>query len=360
MRTDSDRDSGHYGVMADVTYRMLGLLTQLQTGRRFTGRELAARLGVSPRTLRRDVERLREYGYPVSTQPGPSGFYRLAAGQTLPPLVLDDDEAVATLVGLALLGATEPRESAHGNAFELPNERPGPDGHTVVSGGAEGGGGIGSAADRAFGKIDQFLPKRLRPRVSALRMTVETAPQEAPAINPEALAMLGGAAARNEHVVFTYTDRERATSRRRVEPYREVHVRQRWYLLGWDVDRADWRVFRLDRIDGIRTTATYFTPRPLPSRSAAEFLREGMRTPRHRAVVTVAAPAAALGDALKYLDCEVAALDADRCRVTTRVDSFEWLILRIGLLGADFTIEEPAEFRARARELADRLRRAAT
>ncbi|MFI6871265.1 helix-turn-helix transcriptional regulator [Nocardia sp. NPDC050406] len=340
--------------MADVTYRMLELLAQLQTGRRFSGQELATRLGVSPRTLRRDVERLREYGYPVSTQPGPSGFYQLAAGRTLPPLVLDDDEAVATLVGLALLGATEARDTVRDNGFDTdPADE-------SMSGRAERGDGIGSAADRAFGKIDQFLPKRLRPRVSALRETVETAPQTAPPINAEALATLGAAAARHEHLVFTYTSRDGTDSRRRVEPYREVHLRQRWYLLAWDVERTDWRVFRLDRMTEIATTATYFEPRALPARSAADFVREGMRTPRYRAVLTVAAPAAVLGDALKSLDCDIAPVDARRSRVTTLVDSFDWLVLRVGLLGVDFTIEEPAEFRERAVELADLLRRAAT
>lgn len=381
--------------MADVTRRMLELLAQLQTGRRFSGQELAARLEVSPRTLRRDVERLRGYGYPVSTQPGPTGFYRLAAGRTLPPLVLDDDEAVATLVGLALLGATvpleAPRDSEPGPA--VPTIEPGASaargGPAARGGGTEPGEGteftaatrhgatterigasgrgetldraadIGSAADRAFGKLDQFLPKRLRPRVSALRATVETAPQSAPAVAPEVLATVGAAAAGHEYLTFGYTGRDGTASQRRVEPYRAVHLRLRWYLVAWDVDRADWRAFRIDRMSEVTGTARHFPPRPLPARSATEYVRAGMSTPRHRAVVTVSAPAAQLADALKYLDWDIEALGPDSCRVTTRVDSFEWLILRVGLLGAAFTIEEPAEFRARALELADRLRHAA-
>ncbi|WP_306364711.1 YafY family protein [Nocardia sp. CC227C] len=407
--------------MADVTRRMLELLAQLQTGRRFSGHDLAARLEISPRTLRRDVERLREYGYPVSTQPGPSGFYRLAAGRTLPPLVLDDDEAVATLVGLALLGATEPLEPS----APLREKGTGPTrrgaGHTGVADPAGGhnsattdhtgsadhtattdhtgatdrgsttdhtgatdhsaatdpreatdrraatdpgtttdrGATIGAAADRAFGKIDQFLPKRLRPRVSALRATVETAPQSAPAVDPEVLATVGAAAAGHEYLTFGYTGRDGTASHRRVEPYRVVHLRLRWYLVAWDVERGDWRAFRIDRMAEVTGTARQFAPRPLPARSATEYVRAGMSTPRHRAVVTVAAPAAQLADALKYLDWDIEALGPDRCRVTTRVDSFEWLILRVGLLGAEFTIEEPAEFRDRALVLADRLRRAA-
>ncbi|MEU8895860.1 YafY family protein [Nocardia sp. NPDC048505] len=320
--------------MADVTRRMLDLLAQLQTGRRFSGQELAARLEVSPRTLRRDVERLREYGYPVSTQPGPSGFYRLAAGRALPPLVLDDDEAVATLVSLALLGATTPRE---------PHD--GPE-------------GFAPAADRAFGKLDQFLPARLRPAVLALRETVETAPQNAPAVAPETLAAVGRAAARHEHLTFSYISRDGTRSRRRVEPYRAIHLHLRWYLLAWDVERADWRSFRLDRAEEIAATASRFAPRPLPARSGAEYLREGLSVARHRAVVTVEATAATVADVLKFQDCEIEALGARRCRVTTRVDSFEWLIVQVGLIGAEFVIEEPAEFREHAVRLADRLRRA--
>ncbi|GAB2681440.1 helix-turn-helix transcriptional regulator [Nocardia goodfellowii] len=319
--------------MADVTRRMLELLAQLQTGRRFSGHELAARLEISPRTLRRDVERLREYGYPVSTQPGPSGFYRLAAGQTLPPLVLDDDEAVATLVGLTLLGATTSREPVDGNGFA-------------------------PAADRAFGKLDQFLPHRLRPAVAALRDTVEAAPQNAPTVRPEALAVLGTAATRHEYVTFTYTSRDGRTSHRRVEPYRAVHLHLRWYLLAWDVQQADWRTFRLDRIDEISLTASHFAPRPLPARTGTEYLREGLTAAHHRAVVTIDTSAAAVADVLKFQDCEIESLGPDRCRLSTRVDSFEWLVLQVGLIGADFVIEEPAEFRDRAIELADRLRRA--
>ncbi|MEV6769107.1 WYL domain-containing protein [Nocardia sp. NPDC051030] len=320
--------------MPDVTRRMLELLAQLQTGRQFTGQDLADRLAISPRTLRRDVERLREYGYPVRTQPGPSGFYQLAAGRTLPPLVLDDDEAVATLLALALLGATSAPDS-------------------------DGPAGIGPAADRAFGKLDQFLPKRLRPRVTALRTTVEAAPQSAPAVDPEQLSTLGLAAARHELVTFDYVSRDGQVSRRRVEPYREVHLHLRWYLLAWDTERGDWRTFRLDRVSEITSTAIPFTPRPLPARSATDYLREGLTATRHQAVVTVDAPATQVGDTLKFQDCDIEPLTPESCRITAWVDSFEWLVLNIALIGADFTIEHPAEFRHRSLELARRLHTAA-
>ncbi|MGI5229769.1 helix-turn-helix transcriptional regulator [Actinoallomurus sp. CA-142502] len=319
-----------------MTHRTLELLAHLQTGRRFSGEELAARLDVSPRTLRRDVERLREYGYPVTTRPGPSGFYQLSAGRTLPPLILDDDEVVATLAGLALLGSTTAPDSA-----------------------ADSRGGIGPAADRAYGKIDQFLPKRLRPRVTAFRATVEAAPQFAPNVDADVLAILGSASARHERVTFTYTSRTGGTTARRVEPYRQVHFRLRWYLLAWDLDRADWRTFRLDRVSAISATGTPFTPRPLPARSAAAYLREEVSAGRHQAVVVVDAPPAMVGDALRFQDFDLVPLPGGRSRVTAWVDSFEWLTLNLVPIGADFLIEEPAEFRDRCRELASRLKRAA-
>jgi predicted DNA-binding transcriptional regulator YafY len=320
----------------DMTHRTLQLLAHLQTGRRFSGEELAARLDISPRTLRRDVERLREYGYPVTTRPGPSGFYQLSAGRTLPPLMLDDDEVVATLAGLALIGSTTAPDPV-----------------------ADSRGGIGTAADRAYGKIDQFLPKRLRPRVTAFRATVEAAPQPAPEVEADVLAILGSASARHELVTFAYTSRTGDTTTRRVEPYRQVHFHLRWYLLAWDLGRADWRTFRLDRISGISATGTPFTPRPLPARSAAAYLREEVSAGRHQAVVVIDAPPAVVGDALRFQDFDVVPLPGDRSRVTAWVDSFEWFALNLLPIGADFRIEEPAEFRDRCGELASRLERAA-
>ncbi|WP_249359274.1 helix-turn-helix transcriptional regulator [Nocardia cyriacigeorgica] len=323
--------------MSDTTGRMLELLATLQTGRRFSGRDLSARLGVSARTLRRDIDRLRAYGYPVTTQPGPTGYYQLAAGRTLPPLVLDDDEAVATLIALALLGATT-------------TDEPPANGHTA----------IGAAADRAFGKIDQFLPTRLRLRAEAVRASLEAAPLIAPSVDAELLALLGAAAGAHERVNFDYIDKSGARTARRVEPYRQVNLHLRWYLLAWDLDRGDWRTFRLDRISNAMATGARFTARPLPAESGLAYLRAGLTARRYRAVAVVDASAAAIRDALKFQDCDIEALGADRSRVITRVDSFEWLVLQLALTGADFVIEEPAEFRDRCRDLGERLLRAAT
>ncbi|MFC7550040.1 helix-turn-helix transcriptional regulator [Plantactinospora sp. GCM10030261] len=238
--------------MADVTRRMLALLAVLQSGRSFPGDELARRLDVSPRTLRRDVERLRSYGYPVTTQPGPGGYYRLSAGSRLPPLLLDDDEAVATLVGLAALAATTA-----------------PDGPA----------GLDIAARTAYDKIDQLLPPALRPKVRALRGTLEAAPQVGAPAEPRVLTELATASQRHEIVTFDYRTVRGVTGRREVEPYRQVLRRLRWYLFGWDRDRADWRVFRTDRVVDLRRTGRFFAPRPLPTDSAQAYLRDVMGAP---------------------------------------------------------------------------------
>ncbi|MBT2484702.1 MULTISPECIES: YafY family protein [unclassified Microbacterium] len=234
--------------MADVTQRMLALLATLQGGGSFSGADLAGRLSVTPRTLRRDVERLRGYGYPVLTRPGPGGSYRLGVGQRLPPLVLDDDEAVATIVALASLAAAAPT-------------RPG---------------GLNDAAVRAYGKIEGLLPTRLRSRATALRSSIEAERRQVPDIAADALGVLAEAIATEEIIVFDYTDAVGTDTRRRVEPHTQVLIDGRWYLFGWDLDRADWRVFRSDRITSPRRTGVGFTPRALPAGSAVAYLRSGL------------------------------------------------------------------------------------
>ncbi|MFC0097082.1 helix-turn-helix transcriptional regulator [Micromonospora marina] len=316
--------------MADVTQRMLALLSTLETGRAFTGAELAARLHVSPRTLRRDVERLRGYGYPVRTQPGPGGHYRLAAGRAMPPLVLEDDEAVATLVGLATLAST----------------------------GSAGEGSLDDAAARAYGKVDQFLPKRLRPRAAALRSGLETGGYPVPSTSAEVVGVLADAIRRHEVVTFQYTGAAGPTSRRRVEPYRQVHQHMRWYLLAHDTDRDDWRVFRTDRLVDPQLTGQVFTPRPLPTDTALDYLRQGMGRSRQQVVLTVEAPPGTVADALRHQDVELEPLAGDRTRAVLLLDSWQWLVLNLAFLDADFTVEAPAEMRADCREFGARLRRA--
>lgn len=234
--------------MADVTKRMLDLLATLQAGRAFSGEELATRLEVSPRTLRRDVERLRGYGYPVHTRPGPGGSYQLAAGQRMPPLVFDDEEAVATIIGLAVLAAAAPSQP----------------------------GGLNDAADRAYGKIDGLLPARLRSRATALRASIEAERRPFPDIAAETLGEIAEAAAAQEVIVFDYIDAGGASTQRRIEAHRQVHIDRRWYVFGWDLSREDWRVFRIDRVKNTRRTGSRYAPRVLPMDSALAYLRAGL------------------------------------------------------------------------------------
>ncbi|MFG1813003.1 helix-turn-helix transcriptional regulator [Kribbella sp. NPDC049174] len=338
--------------MADVTARMLALLSTLQSGRSFSGDELTRRLGVSPRTLRRDVDRLRGYGYPVETQPGPGGYYRLAAGRTMPPLVLDDDEAVATLLALASLAAVGPTavESAAGGPAEA--------GPAAV--GASGEGGIGDAATRAYGKVDQFLPARLRGRAVSVRSSLETSPQPAPSVTAEQLGLIAEAIAAQETISFSYQNARRERALRRVEPYRQVHHLLRWYLLAWDLEREDWRVFRLDRMTDLLRSGSRYEPRPLPAESASDYLRQGLNRHKQTVSLVVDAPAAAVMDALRYQDAEIQAVDDHRTNVTLALDSWQWLILNLAFLKADFRITEGEPFTTDCRTFAHRLLNATT
>ncbi|NUP44207.1 MAG: YafY family transcriptional regulator [Streptomyces sp.] len=315
--------------MADVMQRILALLVVLQSGKTFTGEELAARLDVPPRTLRRDINRLRGYGYPVETQPGPGGYYRLTAGRAMPPLLLDDDEAIATLLGLAALGAT-------GNARE---------------------GSVDDAAIRAYGKVDQYLPKRLRPRVAALRTSLETTPTPTPSISAETMSTLAEAITHERVVTFHYVGANGTATSRRVEPYRQIHLLLRWYLLGWDTDKEDWRVFRIDRVSELQTQSRMFAPRALPAGTGVDYLRQGINRNRQRVVVTIDAPMTEVADAFADEDIDLTAAAGGGTHAVLMLDSWQWLLPRLAFLDADFRVEEPAEFREVLRRFGARLGR---
>ncbi|RRR98152.1 helix-turn-helix transcriptional regulator [Glycomyces terrestris] len=315
--------------MPDVTRRMLSLLATLQTGRSFSGGELAARIGVSPRTLRRDVDRLREYGYPVETRPGPGGHYRLTAGAAMPPLMLEDDEAVAVLLGLAALAAT-------GSAAE---------------------GSVDEAATRAYGKVEQYLPKRLRHRIARLRASLDTGDVPAPSTSAGYLGELADAIANRQVAAFEYRRADGAASARRVEPHRQLHHLQRWYLLAWDLDRGDWRVFRTDRIDGLRLSTSRFEPRAAPH--AMDYLVTGIRRNREPVVFTVDAPQGPVADAFRHDTVELTALEDGRTRVAMHLESWEWPLATLAIVNAGFTIEAPERFLDGYRAFAARLRDAA-
>jgi predicted DNA-binding transcriptional regulator YafY len=315
--------------MRETSGRLLRLLSLLQARRDWTGAELADRLGVTTRTVRNDVERLRALGYPVDARPGVAGGYRLGAGGALPPLLLDDEEAVAVAVGL--------RTAASGSVA-----------------------GIEESSVRALAKLQQVLPVRLRHRVSAFQGYALAGPGRGPRADPDVLTLIAGACRDHERLRFDYRTHAGAVSRRLVDPYRLVFERQRWYLVGWDTGRDAWRTFRVDRVEPRPPTGPRFAPRPLPSdREIAEQVARGaaQATWRYRARVIVHAPAQYVRSRLP-VPVEVEAIDGERCAFEPGSDHPEMLALYLGLLGADFEIIDSPELVDALRGLTARYQRA--
>lgn len=315
--------------MLETSARLLRLLSLFQGRRDWTSAELAARLGVTTRTVRKDVARLRELGYPVDAHPGVAGGYRLGTGAALPPLLLDDDEAVAVAIGL--------RTAAGGSVA-----------------------GIEETSVRALVKLQQVLPPRLRRRVSAFESYALPTPSAGPRADLDVLTMIAGACRDHEQLRFGYLAHSGAASRRIVEPYRLVNHRRHWYLLAWDTDRADWRTFRVDRIEPRTPNGPRFTPRVLPpdEEIAARVARGvGEASWRYRARVTVAAPAAHVRSRLP-IPVRVEPLGEDQCTFEPGSDNPEMLALYLGMLGADFTITDSPALVDALRTLASRYQRA--
>ena len=314
--------------MAETSARLLRLLSLLQTHREWSGAELAERLGVTTRTVRRDVERLRALGYPVHAVAGAPG-YRLGAGSDLPPLLLDDDEAVAVAVGLG----------------------------TAASASIAG---IEETSVRALTKLQQVLPPRLRRRVDALRSATVPMPADGPRVEPDVLTLIAAACRDHQRLDFEYRGHSGTATRRRVEPYRLANHRRRWYLMAWDLGRDDWRTFRVDRIEPRPPAGPRFPPRPLPpdDEIAAGIARGvGEATWRYRARVVVHAPAAYVRGRMP-IPVEVQPLGDDRCTFEPGSDHPEMLALYLGLLGADFTVLDSPELADALRKLAARFQRA--
>jgi predicted DNA-binding transcriptional regulator YafY len=309
--------------------RLLTLLSLLQTPREWPGSELARRLEVSPRTVRRDVDRLRELGYPVEATMGAEGGYRLVAGSALPPLLLDDEEAVAITVGL--------RTAA---------------GQPVA--------GIEEAAVRALTKLERVLPARLRYRVSALNAaTTPVIMGGQPVVDPSQLTGIAAAITNHERLRFAYESswsNGGAESRRHTEPNRLVSAGRRWYLVAYDVERDDWRLFRVDRITNAFATGARFTPRELPESDAAAFVTSKLYSlaPTYDAVVTVHLPAAAVPAQLG----EVEPIDEHRSLVRAGADTVEWLAFRFCAAGCEFEVHEPPELVEYVAALSGRAARA--
>jgi predicted DNA-binding transcriptional regulator YafY len=315
--------------MLETSARLLRLLSLLQLPRDWTGVELAERLGVSGRTVRTDVQRLRSLGYPVAATRGNVGGYRLGAGAALPPLLLDDDEAVAITVGLR-----------------------------TATGGAVAG--IEEASLRALAKLEQVLPTRLRRRVSTLQTyTVPVPSDEAgPSVDTSILTTLSAVCRDRERLRFDYDDHAGAASVRDVEPYRLVNWGRRWYLFAWDVERDDWRTFRVDRMRPRIPTGPRFAPRDLPDDVAAYVSsRVSAAAWRYRARVTVHASAEVVAERISPAVGTVERVDERTCVLHTGADTVETLGVYLGMIDADFDVTGPPELVAHLERLARRYAR---
>ncbi len=318
--------------MAETSRRLLQLLSLLQTPRDWSGPELAERLGVSTRTIRHDVERLRSLGYPVDATRGSVGGYRLGAGAALPPLLLEDDEAVAIALSLR-----------------------------TAAGGAVAG--LEESALRALTKLQQVLPARLGRRVDALAgYTVRVSPDRAPeTVDPAALSLLASACRDRERVRFTYTDHAGTPTRRAVEPHRLVTWGRRWYLVAWDLDRQDWRTFRADRIVEPLGVGARFAEREVPGGDAAAFVRRSTRSAQWAvtARLRVHEPASTVSERLGTTAESVEADGNSACIVTIGGSDAASMAPWLGLIGADFEVLDPPELAVAVGRLAERLARAA-
>ena len=315
--------------MLETSARLLRLLSLLQARRDWTSTELATRLGVTTRTIRNDVGRLRGLGYPVDARPGVAGGYRLGAGGALPPLLLDDEEAVAVAIGL--------RTAASGSIA-----------------------GIEETSVRALAKLQQVLPSRLRRRVSAFQAYALPMPSPGPRADPDVLTIIASACRDHERLRFDYRAHSGAASRRSVEPYRLVNYQQRWYLVAWDTERHAWRTFRVDRIKPRTPAGPRFTPRALPPdrEIAAQVARGvGEATWRYRARVIVHAPASHVRGRLP-IPVEVESLGEDQCAFEPGADDPQLLALYLGMLDADFTIVDSPELVNALHKLTGRYQRA--
>ncbi|MFI6937139.1 helix-turn-helix transcriptional regulator [Streptomyces sp. NPDC050287] len=310
--------------MMTVSARLLQLLSLLQARPSWTGPELAERLEVSARTVRSDIDKLRELGYPVHALPGVGGGYRLTPGAKLPPLLLDDDEATAVAIGL---------NSATGGAVA----------------------GIEEAATRALAKLEQVLPSRLRHRIDLLRTSTVTPRHDGPVVAPEVLTAIAAACRDQHRLRFDYRTHDGADQRREIEPHRLVHLGRKWYLVGWDPHRADWRTFRVDRMRPRTPTGPRFTPREPPEQDLTAYITKGVDAAltRCRAQVRVHKSATELVQWLTPATV-VEAVDDHTCLVHVGAESPHMLAAHILVIDADFEVDGPPELLDALRTIGDR------
>jgi predicted DNA-binding transcriptional regulator YafY len=322
--------------MSETSARLLSLLSLLQARRDWPGALLAERLEVSPRTVRRDVDRLRDLGYPVRATKGPDGGYRLDAGADLPPLLFDDDQAIA--VAVALQTAT-----------------------TTVTGIEEG-------ALRALATVRQVMPARLRQRVDALEVTtVDRYADRRTTVDSEQLIAVGMAVRAREVLRFDYASpgsTEEWAPPRKVEPHHLVTWGGRWYLVGWDLDRKDWRTFRVDRMTPKTPTGPRFTPRELPAPDVATYISSRFKTSGDqftcRGTAVLQAKASDIARWAGRSGTVVEELTPTSCRLTMTAWSWTGLAASFGMFECDLAFEGPSELKTAAAELAARYREAAS
>lgn len=312
----------------DPTRRALRLLDLLQSRSVWTGPELAERLGVTTRSVRRDIDRLRSLGYPVRAGPGSGGGYQLGAGKALPPLLLDDQEAVAVAVSLRLAA-----------------------GGTVA--------GASEAALSTLTKLDQVMPPRLRSEVRAVQEATDTLAGGVEMIDGEALLTLARACRDLTRVRFDYTARGGQDTQRYVEPIRLVATGRRWYLMAWDTDRQDWRTFRLDRMEQVRASTWRFAAREHPDPVA--FVQHAVSSApyRYTAVVRIHSPGDQVRDLVSPASAEVVDESPSSCVLTAGAESLRSLALQLFRFDAAVEVLEPAELRAELVAIAAQLVRAA-
>jgi predicted DNA-binding transcriptional regulator YafY len=315
--------------MLETSARLLELLSLLQSRRDWSGAELAERLEVGPRTIRRDVDRLRRLGYPIQAMPGVAGGYRLGAGASLPPLLLDEEEAVAVAVGL----------------------------RTAASAGVAG---IEETSVRALAKLAQLLPSSLRRRVGAIASATVPYPGSGPAVDVEALTTIASASRDQERLRFSYCDREGERSSRLVEPHRLVHTGWRWYLVAWDCDRMDWRTFRVDRIESTPSRDRHFASREPPAKDIAAYVAQSISSTRDRyqAQVILYAPLTEVAARVPRSVGTLEPIDEHSCLLRTSADWLGGLAIYVAEIGVDFQAIEPPELVERVETLAERFTRA--
>lgn len=312
-----------------ASVRILRLLSLLQVRREWSGVELSERLEVDPRTVRRDVDRLRELGYTIDSSAGPGGGYRLSAGSTTPPILLDDDEAIAVAVTLSAAASS------------------------VVD--------LQDTALRVLMKLDQLMPSRLRKRLSAVRDVTLSLPGAYAAVDQQTLTSIAVACRDQAIVSFDYRDQKNQLSARRVEPMRLVHTGRVWYLAAWDLERADWRTFRVDRIEpGSIESGASFTPRTPPEDFATYVSRSIASNPyRHRARLLLKGP---FEELRKKIPAWIGLLEpdgADRSILSIGGDTPHALIAFIVHAGVDFELLDPPEAAEALRVVGERLLRGA-